>query len=439
MMKEMLKPIIRTASLLFLIAITPVFAVGAKEPLPIMGLSPDPGFPVWITADPENYLPLSASQTSGMSWYGSDKTPEGFHRDYMIIVDDDDIGGIHFIDITDTPSGPKLTFHYPDLTLPEPGVAGFRFRSGYDWEAFSIHQSTKTFFIAQEGHADEIAVYHGRISPAPFRPDPNSGLSNNFGEIRMFPGSLTNIRKLNLPGWNEAFGGKFSDNIGIEGLACSDDRLFAGLESPYDYNTRIISECSTILAIWSINPSNPLDMENCELLAVHDTADWKKSLGFTIETICGLHAIDRNRVIGIDRDNLRLFAVEFDDSGNFIGGRIFILDAPGPAPLESDSCPPRESLPKLVKPSLESITAVPVYSDAESEFPSAYKIYLACDPWAPGWRIADLTWGCPAYRDRLNALLPAMYRYTVSVRTLFPQTESDLLLVGNRPAIRNSE
>jgi hypothetical protein len=395
-----------------------------------MGLTPDPGFPVWVAADPVDYLPLAANQTSGVAWYASDTTTDGFKRDWLVLADDDDVGGLHFVDVTDADSGPILSFHYPDLTLPDPRVAGFGFKSGYDWEDICIHPWTNSFFIVQEGYADEIAVYHGRISPSITRPDPACSLSNYTGEVGVFPGGFMNIRKLNLPGWNETFGGLFSDNMGIEGLACSQDRLFVGLESPFDFNTRMIRECSTILAIWSIDPENPSDMENCELLAVHDTADWESRLGFRIETICGLCAIDSKRLVGIDRDNTRMFAVEFDESGQFLGGRVFFLDVPGPAPLESDGCPEIDGLPRLMRPSLESIAAVPVYDSAGSADPSAYKIYLACDPWGPGWSLFESGWDCQAYRDRLSALLPALYRYTVPARTLFPQTETDLFLVG---------
>ncbi len=401
-----------------------------EEVAPIMGLSPDPGFPIWLTPDPESYLPLRTAQTSGLDWVMSSCDVDGVQNDFLILVDDADEGGIHIVEVVEDEYGPAVIFHRADLTFPPPDVAGFPIGAGhgYDWESIVLHPWSGTVFLAHEGYEEEIALYHGRILSRNL--DVESEYVGRVGEIESLPNRFLNVRRLELPGWEEAFSGMLSYNLGIEGLGCSEDRLFVALESPFSFSERLTSECSTVLAIWRINPDDPSDMANCDLLAVHDTADWEDRLGYRIETICGLDAIDSNRIVGIDRDNTRLFAIEFSDEGEFIRGRVFYLDVPGPMPLEADDCPELESLPRLVKPCLESIIAVPFHENRNQPGPTDYRIYLAVDPWGPGWSLMADGWYCQSYQDRLHALLPALYRYTVPRAILFPETETDLLLVN---------
>jgi len=385
---------------------------------PVMGLSPDPGFPIWLTPDVDNYLPLVASQTSGLGWIASDVADSGCDRCWLIACDDAAEGGLHLISLVLGESGPRLVFHRPELTLPPPEIAGFRIApgEGYDWEAIAIHPWSNTVFLSQEGTRDEIAIYVGQVTPGGI--SAREGAYGRAGEAGWLPGHFVNLRPMELPGWDEAFGDLLSDNLGIEGVACSRDRLFLGLESPYEFSTRLTEEKSTVLAIWSIDPENPSDMEACELLAVHDTADWMCSLGRTVETICGLDAIDSTHIVGVDRDNCGIFAVELNLAGEFVGGRFFFLDIPGPAPLPSDGCPEIDHLPRLIKPSLESLAVVPSSPADDEAGPVAYHLYLAVDPWAAGWTLMENDWYCPAYERRLSMLLPALYRYTVSSEDL---------------------
>jgi hypothetical protein len=355
-----------------------------------------------------------------MSWLATDTLESGRERDWLVLADDADNGGIHLVDVADGESGPVLTFHPTQLTPPPPEIAGFPIDpgSGYDWEAIAFHPWSNTVFLANEGSVNEIAIYHGKATPGERRA--RSGAAGPAGPVSILPGHICNFRPLRLPRWDEVFGSAFADNLGIEGLACTRDRLFVGLESPCQFFERLTEERSTILAIWRIDADDPSDMEACELLAVHDTADWAPSIGYTIETICGLDAIDDNHIVGVDRDNTCLFSVVFDDSGGFVSGRILFLDTPGPEPFESDDCPPLEGPPRLFKPTLESVAVVPCMLGEDSE-EQGYRIYLAVDPWAPGWTLVDQDWDCPAYVNRLSSLLPALYRYTVPASALFPE------------------
>jgi len=399
--------------------ITPRMGLGQSGLNPAMGLRVDPGFPIWLGPDPVDYLPLVADQTSGLDWVGSDTTPSGDLRQWLLLADDIDTGGIHLVNVESTASGPKIAFH-SELTLPPPEILGLPIAQehGYDWEAISLHPWSGTVFIAQEGSRDEIGIYLGLVSPGDG--DLADGAFGRTGSLKALPGHISNLKRLEFPGWDEAFGQYLSDNRGIEGIACTSERLFVGLESPYEFTQRLLGEKSTILAIWKIDPENPANMENCELLEVHDTSEWASSLGYTVETICGLDAIDDTHLVGIDRDNQRLFAVQFTESGLFTGGRLFYLDTPGPAPLPEDDCPPLDHPPVFIKPSLESVAVVPLNPPTDSSQPVSYHIYLAVDPWGPGWTLADTDWDCPAYEKRLSSLLPALYRYTVDFATLFP-------------------
>jgi hypothetical protein len=386
----------------------------------VIALSPDPGFPVWLTNDPSDYLPLLADQTSGLDMIAVDSTEACGRRTWLVEADDADLGEIRVMTVEDCPGGTALEFPGIDLTLPPPSISGLPIESGhgYDWESVALHPWSSSIFLAHEGSKSEIGIYLGKTTPSGTLPA--EGAIGKAGSVGSIPGHIVNLRRLNLPGWDQVFGSLVKDNLGIEGVACWDDRLFVGLESPYEFTERLMGVKSTILAIWKINPADPSDMENCELLAAHDTSNWADSLGYTVETICGLDALDRTHLVGVDRDNTRLFSVEFDDFGSFVGGRSYFLAVPGPAPVESDGCPPLDHLPALLRPSLESIAAVPIIDPECPDEIAAYQLYLAVDPWGPGWALAENDWDCPKYRDRLNSLLPALYRYTVDIETIVP-------------------
>ncbi|MCK4720032.1 hypothetical protein KAU08_05215, partial [bacterium] len=177
---------------------------------------------------------------------------------------------------------------------------------------------------------------------------------------------------------------------------------------------------STILGIWEFDPDNFANEEDNELLAAIDTADWEPQLGCIIETISGLDAIDSHRLVGIDRDNQMLFALEFSDEYALISGRTFYLDCPGPEPVESDGCDDIDHSPDLIKPSLESVAVVPSSDPSQGDV-EEYYIYLTCDPWGPGWGLNEPDWGCDGYEQRLRSLLPALYRYTIPADILFPE------------------
>jgi hypothetical protein len=381
---------------------------------PAIGLAPDDGFPIWLTPLPDDYLPLRANQTSGLDWIATDTDENGNPRHYLLIADDSDDGAINLISVQESDGAPEIQFQRSHLTLPPPEVSMVPLEPGhgYDWEGICAHPWSDSVFLSQEGSVGEIGIYNAFLSPSGIRA--GVGAYGRAGEVSILPGSLSFVRKLNMPGWSEAFGDRISDNMGIEGIACSENRLFLGLESPYEFADRLVDEMSTCLAVWRIDPADPANTGEMELPAIHDTADWENCLGFKIETICGLDAIDDNHLVGIDRDNACLFAVEFDDNGAFVDGRIFWLSTPGPAPRSSDGCPEIDHLPRLVRPSLESVAVVPDGEDA-------YFIYLAVDPWAPGWALLEHDWSCPGYEARLHSLLPALYRYSVTKEMLFPE------------------
>lgn len=387
---------------------------------PPVGLTPDPGFPVWLTPDIDNYLPLRTNQTSGFDWLGSDIDENGCNRHWFIMADDYPDGAIHLVSIVDIPGSPEVHFHRSNLTPTPPEISRLPVDpdNGYDFEAISIYPWGDMVFISQEGTLDEISIYTGRISPGEIIPGESSYC--RAGEINFLPGYISNISRFELPEWDTVFGLYFKGNLGIEGIACTEDRLFLGLESPYDFMTRIFGQKSTILGIWKFDPDNPASEEENELIAAIDTADWEPQLGCVIETISGLDAIDSHRLVGIDRDNQRLFALEFSEEYALISGRTFYLDCPGPEPVESDGCDDIDHLPDLIKPSLESVAVVPS-SDPSLGDVEEYYIYLACDPWGPGWALNEPDWGCDGYEQRLRSLLPALYRYTIPADTLFPE------------------
>ena len=381
---------------------------------PAIGLAPDDGFPIWLTPNPDDYLPLRANQTSGLEWVAVDIDENGRQRHYLLIADDSDDGAINLIRVQMSDGSPEIEFIRSSLTLPPPEVSMMPLEPGhgYDWEGICTHPYSNSVFLSQEGYVGEIGIYHAIMTPGDVRA--GEGAYGRSGESTL-PGHLAGVRKMELPGWSEAFGDRIADNMGIEGIASSPNRLFLGLESPYDFPSRLIDNLSTVLAVWKIDRLDPSSESEMELLAVHDTADWEECLGFRIETICGLDALDDNHIVGIDRDNACLFAVELDDDGGFVDGRIFRLSTPGPAPLPSDGCAEIDHQPRLVRPSLESVAIV-----RPRRAYGTYYIYLAVDPWAPGWSLMEPVWSCPGYEARLHALLPALYRYTVTPDILFP-------------------
>lgn len=383
-----------------------------------IGLAPDPGFPAWLTPDIDNYLPLKTSQTSGLDWIASDIDSSGNPRVWFVMCDDAFEGGIHLVSIVDVQGQPEIHFHRSNLTLPPPDITRIPVEPGhgYDWEGIAIHPWSNTIFLSQEGSLEEIAIYSGSITPGDVVPTDQP--YGRAGEVDFLPGHIANVRAFDPPGFEATFSHLFYENLGIEGISCSEDRLFMALESPCDFATRIGNEKSTVLGVWQIDPANPLNLDKCSLLKIIDTAEWEATLGCKIETICGLDSIDSRHLIGIDRDNQLLFAVEFTEDYELRTGRIFFLDVPGPAPLEIDGCPELENLPQLMKPSLESVAVVPVY-DPNGEMVLEYQVYLAVDPWAPGWTLNEPGWECEEYVQKLYDLLPAVYRYTIPADMLF--------------------
>ena len=401
------------------------YAPSAAQPAqtPYLGLSPDEGFPVWLTPDIENYLPLTADQTSGLDLIGTQKL-DGSQVDWLVSIDDASNGKINLLEVSDEDGCIDLQFKDNSLTLPPPEISRLNVdpSCGYDFESIAYHPWSDSIFLSHEGSASDIGIYNGKINYMSGETD-HDGIVTRAGDTKSRPESISSLILLHLPGWDEVFGPLIQDNMGIEGMACSKDRLFLGFESPYSFTDRLLDEKSTVIAIWKINPENPSDMESCELLAVHDTSDWTGTYGYTIETICGLDALDSNHVIGIDRDWQRLFTAEFDDGGGYLGGRWIYLEAPGPAPVESDSFDALDHLPKMVKPSFESVCLVPAGEDPFYPGMMTYHIYLAVDPWGPGWALNEGDLECENYERRLVDLLPALYRYTVSWDALFPQDQ----------------
>lgn len=388
---------------------------------PYLGLSPDEGFPVWLTPDVENYLPLTTDQTSGLDLIGTQNI-DGTQVDWLVSIDDASNGKVNLLAVSGEDGCIDLQFKNNSLTLPPPEISQMNIdpKCGYDFESIAYHSWSDSIFLSHEGSVDEIGIYLGKINYRSGGTD-SEGIVTRAGDLKNRPEFISSPILLHLPGWDDVFGQLIRDNMGIEGMACSEDRLFLGFESPYSFTDRLLDEKSTVIAIWKINPANPSDMESCELLAVHDTLEWVGTYGYTIETICGLDALDSNHIVGIDRDWQRLFTAEFDDAGGFQGGRWIYLDAPGPAPVESDGCDALDHLPKLVKPSFESVCLVPAGEDPYYPGIMNYHIYLAVDPWGPGWALNEGDWKCEGYERRLVDLLPALYRYTVSWDTLFPQ------------------
>jgi hypothetical protein len=98
---------------------------------PTMGLPPDPGFPIWLTPDVENYMPLVADQTSGLAWVATDSPSGENYRDWMVAIDDVEKGGIHLISVSDGTDGLKLGFAKTELTLPPPKISGIPLEQGH--------------------------------------------------------------------------------------------------------------------------------------------------------------------------------------------------------------------------------------------------------------------------------------------------------------------
>ncbi|MCK4720893.1 hypothetical protein KAU08_09545, partial [bacterium] len=139
---------------------------------PPVGLTPDPGFPVWLTPDIDNYLPLRTNQTSGLDWLGSDIDGNGSDRHWFIMADDYPDGAIHLVSIVDIPGLPEVHFHRSNLTPTPPEISRLPVDpdNGYDFEGISIYPWSDMVFISQEGTLDEISIYTGRISPGEIIP-----------------------------------------------------------------------------------------------------------------------------------------------------------------------------------------------------------------------------------------------------------------------------
>jgi len=238
-------------------------------------IAADEAYPRWIIKDS-----LHTTQTSGIAFIGEKEQIK-----YFLLADDN--GVLHRFSIeSDTLFElKKIAFNenvktYLD-TFPKP-----------DFEEISFDKKNNKVFLSIEGTS------YGKINPA--RKETNVKYYAGIYELRfkdddLFSDTIVSIQKLHFEP-EEKFFEHVKSNIAFEGFTFDDDYFYAGLEG---FQEQKIFADSTFIYI--INRATKKIVKQINT----------KKLG--IFTICGLFSPGNKTLLGIDRNNKKLFKINFTD------------------------------------------------------------------------------------------------------------------------------
>jgi len=226
-------------------------------------------FPLWLK-DGESHT----DQTSGIVYLG--KTSDG-SKTFLLA---DDIGKLNYLEI-DKNSAIRLT----DINYSDEVNQFLKQFPKKDFEDLTYDKHTGDVYLSIEGNGKTFREYVG-IYKLIFR--------NNDLHSR----ELISIKKVQITPEDQFL--KYTEkNIGYEGLAVDQKYLYLGLEAGNEIP--ILSENSYIFIV---------DKKTYRIIKQIDTKN------LAIRSICGLYAVDDNKLIGIDRNSKKIFYINFDDSLN---------------------------------------------------------------------------------------------------------------------------
>jgi len=235
-------------------------------------VEPIDGYPLWIIDSSGNHT----DQTSGIYYLGT-------HDAKKVFLTCDDIGKLNKLLIDESKTPPAIEITKINLSNQvEEMFSNFRKK---DFEGITFDKKKNDIYLSVEGYA------YDKKDPLTFKK--NEGvyeLSCNNDALKF--DSILTINKLILP---ETIFEYTQDNVGLEGIALTDNFLFFGLENCRNELQNFTD--STFLYI--------VDRKTNEVITI-STKD------LNISTICGLFAVNEFELYGIDRNARSMFRILFN-------------------------------------------------------------------------------------------------------------------------------
>lgn len=274
------------------------------------------GFPTWLKDSFSR-----TDQTSGITFIGNIENGE------KIFLVCDDIGDIFRISISkeNIISLNKIVFSdevnnylkkYPKL----------------DFEEIVFDKKRNEVYLSIEGNSER-----GKNNFKEF----NNIYKLIFKNNSPFSDTIVSFNKIDIQP-RETFEKYLNENFGYEGMAVDDNYLYLALEGFAENNN---FADSTIIFV--------VDKNNFNIIKEISTKE------FGIHTICGLYAEDNRKLWGVDRNNRKIFYIEFNN--DFTVNKLLLKEIPISIP---------------VYPNLDYVAAIEsICIDDEKN------LYLVDDPW----------------------------------------------------------
>ena len=271
----------------------------------------DTNYPRWLKTDINR-----TDQTSGIAFIKSECGVK-----FFLLADD--IGAIHLLKIKD-----DTLFTITNISFSDSAQKFLKSLPKADIEEIIYDRTEDSFYISIEGNGKDFKRYIG-IYKIEFE-------SSNIESLL-----ITSIRKMNFNPLEEFL--QFTkSNIGYEGVAVDDNYFYLGLEG-FTHDKRF--DDSTLIYIARKSDKQIIKTIHTKQIDIH--------------TICGLFSDENYSLWGIDRNNRKIFHIEFDET--FAIKNISKFDCSTAIP----------NYPNLnYSPSFESITI-----DDENN------LYIVDDPW----------------------------------------------------------
>lgn len=284
-------------------------------------VEPVDNYPLWIIDSSGKHT----EQTSGIYYLGTDNGKKVF-------LTCDDIGKLNklIIDENKTPTEIDIINIYFSKQV-EDVFSNFKKK---DFEGVAFEKDRNKIYLSVEGYA------YDKKDPMTFKKyEGIYELSCNKNSLEF--DSLLSIKKLNL---SETTFEYTQDNVGIEGVAVTDNYLFLGLENCRNRLQNFTD--STFLYI--------VDRKTNDVIKV-------STKNLNIFTICGLYAVSDFELIGIDRNARSMFRILFNSDFSIDDIEIKEIDL---------QIPNHKNINQILGVAPESIT-----------FDEQDNIYVIIDPW----------------------------------------------------------
>lgn len=274
------------------------------------------GFPTWLK-DAQS----RTDQTSGITFIGYNEFGD---KTFLVC---DDMGDIHRISISN-----KNQFSLKKIVFTEEVNNYLTKYPKLDFEEIVFDKKRNEIYLSIEGNSER-----GKNNYKEF----NNIYKLNFSGNSPFSDTLVSLNKIDFKP-KELFEKFLGENFGYEGMAIDDDYIYLALEGFADNN---IFADSTIIFIVDKNNFNIIKEISTKVFGIH--------------TICGLFAEDNKKLWGVDRNNRKIFYIEFNK--DFSVNKILLKDIP-------------ISIPGF--PEFEYVAAIEsICMDDEKN------LYLVDDPW----------------------------------------------------------